>query len=630
MFKILIISQYFWPETFRINDIVKYLRKKNIEIDVITGFPNYPIGELTPNFKKNPIKYSSFHGAKIYRVPIYLRREGSEINLFLNYLSFVFSAIIFGYFYTRKNKYDIVFSFATSPITSSIPAIFFSKINKCKSFIWVLDLWPDILKELKIINNKLFYYFFRNFIIKIYQSFSFVLLQSKAFLERFKYYNIKINTSYFPSWSEFREKNKIIKDKITQFKPKDGTLNIVFTGNIGEVQNFGNILRAATLLKKHNIRWIIVGTGRKLSELKKFCNKHKISNFFFLGQKKQSLIPYYYNIADILFISLKHGNAISSTVPGKLQSYLFANKYILGFIDGEAKKIILDSKIGSVVPPNNYRMLVKKIIKLEKNRSLLKIQNNSGKNYLKINFNKKILLNNLFNKFISVYKSYPKIKLVRSLDHCFFKSNFVLSGLNLAFLGYFGVNRLRLSNYTYNWPDGIFYRKFFSQKEGVKKISGRKLLLNMKIPNFIKKIYIIGNLSSNSKLFVEKKYKKKVIHIKTPYTSAENIFEYCPNNFSYNDLIICTLPTPKQEYLAELIAKHNKFFKILCIGGALEMASGEDKPVPDYLDNFGLEFLWRLRKETLRRLNRLIITAAYFLYAEILFKYKSIRKVIIK
>ena len=628
--KILIISQYFWPETFRVNDIVEHLRKKNIQVDILTGYPNYPIGKLIPQFKKNPIKYSSFHGAKIYRVPIYLRRKGSEINLFLNYISFVFSAIIFGYFYIRKNKYDIVFSFATSPITSSIPAIFFSKINNCKSYIWVLDLWPDILKELKIINNKLFYYFFRILIIKVYLSFSFVLVQSNTFLKRFKYYGVKKNISYFPSWSEFTGKDKITKDNITQFNPKDGKLNILFTGNIGEVQNFQNILKAALVLKKYNIRWIIVGTGRKLPELKDFCNKYKINNVFFLGQKKQSLIPYYYNIADILFISLKYGNAISSTIPGKLQSYLYANKYILGFIDGEAKKVILDSKIGSVVPPNNYRMLVKEIIKLEKNRSLLKIPNNAGINFLKVNFNKQIILNNLLNKFISVCRSYPKIKLVRRLDYSFFKSNFILSGLNLAFLGYLGMDRLKLNIYTYNWPDGIFYRKFFTKKEGVKKLSGRKLLLDMKIPNYIQKIYVIGNLSSNSKLFIEKKYKKKIIHIKTPYASAENIFKYCPSNISCNDLIICTLPTPKQEHLAELIAKNNKFFKILCIGGALEMASGEDRPVPVYLDNFGLEFLWRLRKETFRRLKRLIITAIYFLYAQIFFKYKSIRKEIIK
>jgi hypothetical protein len=165
--RILIISQYFWPETFRVNDIVKFLREKNYEVDILTGVPNYPEGKLFEEYKLDKNKFKNYYGASIFRVPVFLRRDARKIFLFLNYISFVFSTIIFGYFLLRKKKYDIVFSFASSPLTSSLSAIFFSKIKSSKSFIWVLDLWPDILLELKILKNNFYYLYGFNLIIKV-------------------------------------------------------------------------------------------------------------------------------------------------------------------------------------------------------------------------------------------------------------------------------------------------------------------------------------------------------------------------------------------------------------------------------------------------------------------------------
>ena len=602
--RILIVSHYFWPEVFRINELVKFLKEKNYDVDVLTGYPNYPGGKLFKEYKIDQIKYSTYYGAKIYRVPIYLRKDSDNYNLFLNYASFVLSAIFFGFFYLRKKKYDVVFSFATSPITSAIPAIFFSKIKNCKSFIWVLDLWPDIIKELNIIKNRFFYFIFSKFIKYIYKSFDFILLQSNSFLDNFKKYNLSKNLSYFPSWPENSIQVQPTEEVITEFNPRDGVLNIVFTGNVGQVQNFDNVLKAAIILKNANIRWIIIGSGRYLDQLINLAKINDVKNIFILGQKGSNLIKFYHSLADILFISLRPGVSISSTIPGKFQTYLSCGKYILGFIEGETKNLIEKLKIGSVVNPEDYKRLAKEILRLENNRSLLKIENNIGASYLKENFDKDKILNNLVEKFNLVYNSYKKIKLIKKMNNSFYKSNFILSGLNLAFLGFLGVDELKLRADIYHWPDGIFGKSFF-RDDSIKKISGRVLLLNLEIPDFIKKIYVLGNLSNFSRDFLEKKFKRKIIHIQLPYSSLEEIYENCPKNLREEDLIICTLPTPKQEYLAELISKNEKYYKILCVGGAVSMASGEDKPVPEFLDDLGLEFLWRLRKETYRRTKRL-------------------------
>jgi hypothetical protein len=145
--KILIVTQYFWPEEFRINDIVKYLLEKGHQVDLITGTPGYPDNKVYENFIKNKKKYSNFFGANIIRLPIFKRGNSSPVRLFLNYLSFVLSGVFIGTYKIRKKNYDIIFTFATSPITVALPSIFFSFIKNCQHVLWVLDIWPDILKE---------------------------------------------------------------------------------------------------------------------------------------------------------------------------------------------------------------------------------------------------------------------------------------------------------------------------------------------------------------------------------------------------------------------------------------------------------------------------------------------------
>ena len=102
--RILIVSQYFWPENFRINDIVENLSSNGHDVDVLTGYPNYPEGELYSEFKKNPQNFQIYKGAKIFRIPIKLRKKSKKVDLFLNYLTFVFSSILFGSFKLRRKN----------------------------------------------------------------------------------------------------------------------------------------------------------------------------------------------------------------------------------------------------------------------------------------------------------------------------------------------------------------------------------------------------------------------------------------------------------------------------------------------------------------------------------------------
>jgi glycosyltransferase involved in cell wall biosynthesis len=618
--KILVITQYFWPENFRVNDVVKFLREKNCKVDVLTGAPNYPSGKLFEEYKLDKNKFKNYYGASVFRVPVFLRRDGRQFFLFLNYISFIISSIFNGFFILRKKKYDVVFSFATSPLTSSLAAIFFSKTKFCKSFIWVLDLWPDILLELKIIRNTFLYNIVSRISKFIYKNFDYIMSQSESFRKRISLYNN--NNIFFPAWSEdikYTKKSKNLKYN------NDKSFKIVFTGNVGEAQNFDQVIKAAEILKKENdIKWIIVGSGRELDKIKKVIKEKKIKNFILEGQKSLEQISYYHSIADILFISLKSGPALSSTIPGKLQTYLSANKFILGMIEGEAKRIIDDSGIGQCVNPNRPKDLAKKILYLKNHPEILiKIKNsNLGKKYLDKYFNKNIILNSLLKILDEAYNSYEKITLIKDESQIPYNKNFTLSGLNLAFLGYLNSKKIKLHKYLLNWPDGIFKNRFYGKD--TPKVSGLNIVSNLKIPNLIKNIYVLGSLTINSKKFLVNKFSNfKLIHVSLPFDKVENLYKFCPKKFTQEDLIILTLPTPKQEQLAELIAKNNKYFKILCLGGAIAMASGEEKPVPKILDKFNLEFLWRLRQDTKRRIYRLFYTLYFYLYGEFTFRFRK-------
>ena len=214
--------------------------------------------------------------------------------------------------------------------------------------------------------------------------------------------------------------------------------------------------------------------------------------------------------------------------------------------------------------------------------------------------------------------------MIDNLSNIPFEKNFSLSGLNLAFIGFYNLNHIKLHKDLYLWPDGIFAKRFFKKTT---KLPGRSLIKNIILPQRIDKIYVLGNLSKQSKLYLESLYSRKVIHIKLPYDNVNNIFEkYCKIKFEETDLILITLPTPKQELLSEKIREYSAHFKILCVGGAVTMASGEERPIPKFFENNGLEFLWRLKDDTRRRFYRLFVSFTSYLTGLIFMKYNKFKK----
>lgn len=227
-------------------------------------------------------------------------------------------------------------------------------------------------------------------------------------------------------------------------------------------------------------------------------------------------------------------------------------------------------------------------------------------------FNAKYLrfkINNYYEKLNRYH-----FQILQDIKFLNFKYNFTLSALNLAFLGSYCSNEIKIYKNLIHWPDGRFAESFSS----LKKIPGRHIIKYLKIPKSIKRIVVFGNLPEKSKKFLKENFHRKVFHYHLPYGSIDHIKKKFNYKIKKNEIILITLPTPKQEQLAEHLILKNKVYKIICIGGSINIASGIEMAVPSLLYNF--EFLWRLRYETIRRLKRLIDTMFQYLKGKYLTK----------
>jgi len=392
--KILIVSQYFWPESFRINDLALELNNRGHNIVVLTGKPNYPDGKYYKGYSFCKNNRENYFGVDIRRVPIIPRNTGSGFWLIMNYLSFVLFSCLYIIFH--REKFDITFTFAVSPITQVYPALLHKFLYKSKTFLWVQDLWPESVSAAGNIKNKIIHNLLNKLVVSIYRSSDQILVSSTGFINSIntKLGSDKKQITYFPNWAEdiFLD---VINDDITIPRLPEG-FKIMFAGNIGEAQDFESIVQAILLTNTLPINWIFIGEGRKLSWFKNEIELNNIKNVYFLGRLHIDLMPRLYNFADVMLVTLKRKSIYALTVPSKIQSYLASGKIIIGMLDGEGNKIINESKGGYCVNSGNYRglaSLIANLLKIGYNEKQL--MQESSKKYYNEHFLKNILLNKL-------------------------------------------------------------------------------------------------------------------------------------------------------------------------------------------------------------------------------------------
>ncbi len=398
--RILIITQYFWPENFKINDIVLALKERGHEVTVLTGKPNYPKGKFIDGytFFNNSLEY--WNDIKVLRSPIIPRGKGKGLQLFVNYISFAIFASIRLLFV--RNKFDKIFVFEPSPITVGIPGIFAKYKFKAPMYFWVQDLWPESISAAGGIKNKVILSILNWLTIYIYKHSEKVLVQSKAFIPYIL--NQKVEQSklvYYPNstenyYTELDPDEHILKTLPSGFK-------LMFAGNIGESQSFETLLNAALILKNQGIKinWIILGDGRGKEFVKQKIQDLKLLDcFHLLGSFPSADMPNYFSCADALLVSLKKDPIFSHTIPSKIQSYLACGKPILASLDGEGSRIIEEAKAGFTSPsedPIALTEIIKKFLNLRIDER--RVLGKNARNYFNNEFEREFLVDKLEDLF---------------------------------------------------------------------------------------------------------------------------------------------------------------------------------------------------------------------------------------
>jgi len=358
--RILVVTQYFWPENFRINDLVAALKERGHFLTVLTGKPNYPKGYIFQDYLADPERFSRFNGVEVLRVPICARGQ-CTITLVANYLCFLFSACLWGPALLMKRKFDVILVCQLSPVTVAMPALLLGRIKSAPVVIWVLDLWPDTLQALGVIRSAAILKPLESLVRFIYRHCTLVLGQSRAFVTRIiNHCGQPEKVRYFPSWTELVYEG-LPSERAAEVPMGGKYFNILFAGNLGESQDLPSVVEAAELLRRNSkIRWLIVGDGRKSDWLRQEVTRRGLEKkIILLGRYPEERMPSFYAHADALLICLKRNPVFGMTIPGKLQSYLMVGIPILGMIDGEGADIIKRSQGGLCCESGNPEELAR-------------------------------------------------------------------------------------------------------------------------------------------------------------------------------------------------------------------------------------------------------------------------------
>jgi glycosyltransferase involved in cell wall biosynthesis len=394
---ILIVTEFFYPEEFKINDIALYWVKKGFKVDVLTLTPTYPIGKIFDGYKNSILRKDNFQGIRIYRIRAI---SGYQKNLFkkiLKYLNFMMIGSIVGICIGRR--YDYIFGFNVSALTSMVPAYTIRKLYKKPLMLWVQDLWPDSVYAYGFKKTKILSYILDRFVKAIYQNISAIAISGKGFESKLKpYVKSNLTFNYLPNWAD--ELN--ISEKGIKLS-QDEKVHFTFAGNIGKVQNLEKIIEAFFGLpessqKKSQLN--IIGDGSNLEYLKDLSSNNE--KIVFHGKIKRSDMSKYYKSSDFLIVSLVDKPIFDVIVPAKIQTYIAAKKPILAVIKGDAAEIIDENNLGLSVDPSNIPLIqeaMEKCINMstEDKASFTK----NSERILQTLFNKDTILNKITNILIN-------------------------------------------------------------------------------------------------------------------------------------------------------------------------------------------------------------------------------------
>ncbi|NTW71219.1 MAG: glycosyltransferase family 4 protein [Eubacteriaceae bacterium] len=404
--RILVVCQYFYPEEFKVNELCFRLVKDGHQVTVLTGLPNYPGGAILKGYKSRNKRTEKINGVKVIRS--WLIGRGSTLTqLFFNYMSFMLSSSFRAL--SVDKDFDMILVYQLSPVTMAVPGLILKKMTKKPLVMYCFDLWPDSIASAGGKPNKVLYRIVYLISKAIYRSADAIFISSKMFENYFRS-NLKIdkNIRYLPVYAEDIFSN-------VEYKPLDpNNVNLLFAGNIGEMQSVETIVLAANEIKEHkNIRIHIVGDGSSRNRCERMASELKLDNIIFYGNHPLEDMPDFYQKADAFLVTLKANRIISYTLPGKVQGYMSAGKPILGAIEGETQLIIEEANCGLCALAEDHVKLAENIMRFAAQPQLYESYCRNSKKYYEENFSEEKYyerLKNFLDEVLSLNENVQSLK----------------------------------------------------------------------------------------------------------------------------------------------------------------------------------------------------------------------------
>ena len=389
--RLLIVSQYFYPENFRVNDLAAWLADRGHEVTVLTGIPNYPSGRFFPGYGYFRRRRETWKGVEVVRVPLVSRGKGGGWRLALNYVSFALSASILGMWHLGS-KFDAIFVHEPSPITVGIPAVVMRKRTGAPIYFWVLDLWPESVAAAGGVRARWLLNTLARLTRWIYGHCEKVLVQSRTFIPRVQAMGVpEVRIAYLPNWAE-----DWYRPSAAKYPPValPTGFRLMYAGNIGAAQDFTTILAAAERLKDEaNIHWLIVGDGREAPWVSNEVVRRGLQGTVHLfGSYSPERMPEFFAQADAMLVSLKANPVFALTVPAKVQAYMACGRPIVAMINGEGARIVDEAGAGLTCPAGDTEVLVATVLRMARmNRAEREAMGQRGLDYYQLHFEREKL-----------------------------------------------------------------------------------------------------------------------------------------------------------------------------------------------------------------------------------------------
>jgi len=387
--KILIVTEYFYPEEFKINDVALSWKNKGYDVDVLTTIPTYPESKIYDGYKNKLYQKKIWQGINIYRLKAVTGYKAKLFKKILKYFIFMTCGSIVALCIGKK--YDYVFGFNVGSLTAMLPAVIIRKFYKKPLTLWVQDIWPGSVYAFGFKKNKLLSFFLEKFVKFMYFNIDHVAISGKGFESLLRpYVKDGVIFNHSPNWADNLDMS------IEPAELGDDKVQFTFAGNVGKMQNLENIIKAFNGLSDEYIKKVqfnIVGDGSELAELKKLDTKVKV---VFHGRKYRNEMARYYIASDFLIISLINEPIFNVTVPAKTQTYIATKKPILAIINGDTADIVRVNNLGFTADPSNIDAIKDVFIQaIEAGEDKLKQFSENGDKLSKEAYSKNIIIDGL-------------------------------------------------------------------------------------------------------------------------------------------------------------------------------------------------------------------------------------------